>query len=235
MSKPPPSARRIVSDVLQGAFYLGYPLIVYFAYTRLGVRALAIFLLALYGISVALRFRDSAPELGRLLRQHLGLALLIGVALATGNATVLLFLPAVVSLYLLWTFSMSLREGTPMIEKFARMIEDDLPDFTLPYCRKVTIVWCVFLTSNALCVAVLAVKAPLEWWAAYTGLVAYLLVGALIAGEFIVHKIWFRYFGNTLLDRVLARIFPPHHTANGRRSLAYQAQRERGEITRASA
>jgi uncharacterized membrane protein len=235
MSKQPTRARRIVSDVFQGAFYLGYPLIVYFAYTRLGVRALAAFLLALYGISIALRLRSSATELRRLLRQHLGLALLIGVALGTGDPSALLFLPVIVSLYLLWTFSMSLRNGAPMIERFARMVEDDLPDFTRPYCRKVTIVWCFFLAANALCVAILAAKAPLEWWAAYTGLISYLLVGALIAGEFIVHKVWFRYFGNSLLDRVLARTFPPQRTANGRRSLAYQEQRQRGEITRSSA
>jgi uncharacterized membrane protein len=147
---------------------------------------------------------------------------------------VLLFLPVIVSLYLLWTFSMSLRDGTPMIERFARMLEDDLPDFTRPYCRKVTIVWCFFLAANALCVAVLAVTGPLEWWAAYCGLIAYLLIGAFVAGEFILHKVWFRYFGNSLLDRMLARIFPPHLTANGRRSLAYQQQRERGEIRGAS-
>jgi uncharacterized membrane protein len=225
----------MVSNVFQGVFYLSYPLIVYFAYTRLGARALAVCLLALYGISIALRLRDSATEIGRLLRQHLPLALLIAVALGTGNATVLLFLPVVVSLYLLWTFSMSLRKGMPMIEKFARIVEDDLPDFTLPYCRKVTIVWCVFLTFNASCVAALAVKAPLEWWAVYTGLVAYLLVAALIAGEFIVHKVWFRYFESSLLDRALARIFPPRDTANGRRSLAYQKQRERGEVMKSSA
>ncbi len=235
MSKEPPRARRIVSDVFQGAFYLGYPLIVYFAYTRLGPRAVAIFLLALYGVSIALRFRDSAPELGRLLRQHLGLFVLIGIAIATGNPTALLFLPVIVSLYLLWTFSMSLLQGAPMIERFARMIEDDLPDFTLPYCRKVTIVWCFFLAANAVCVAVLAVKAPLKWWAAYTGLIAYLLVGALIAGEFILHKVWFRYFGNSLLDRALAVMFPPHRTVNGRRSLAYHERREHSEITSSSA
>ncbi len=174
-------------------------------------------------------------ELGRLLRQHIGLVLLIGIALGTGNPTALLFLPVAVSLYLLWTFAMSLQDGPPMIERFARMVEEDLPDFTLPYCRKVTIVWCCFLAVNALCAAVLAIKAPLEWWAVYTGLIAYFLVGVLICGEFILHKVWFRYFGDSLLDRILARIFPPHQTANGQRSLAYQVQRERRAIIGSSA
>lgn len=235
MSKPAVLGRQKISETLQGIFFLGYPLIVYFAYTRLETRALAILLFALYGISVAIRFRGSAAEIRRLLRQHIGLAILIAIALATDNSTVLLFMPAIVSGYLFWTFSASLRDGMSMIERFARIVEDDLPDFTIPYCRKVTIVWCVFLAANALCVLVLALAAPIEWWALYSGLIAYLLVGALFVGEFAVHKIWFRYFGSGLLDRVLSRLFPPQHTANGRRSLAYQARRERGETTRTSA
>lgn len=234
MSKPIRQGLKRTSEALQGVFFLGYPLIVYFAYTRLETRALALLLLLLYGISVAIRFRGSAAEIWSLLRQHFGLAIPIGIALATDNSTVLLFMPVVVSGYLLWTFSASLRDGVPMIERFARIVEDDLPDFTAPYCRKVTIVWCVFLAANTLCVLILALAAPIGWWALYSGLISYLLVGAIVSGEFVVHKIWFRYFGDGLLDRALRRLFPPEHTANGRRSLAYQARRERGETTRTS-
>jgi len=235
MSKPMPRWRERVSQSLQGIFFLAYPLIVYFAYTRLETRALALALLVLYGISVAIRLRGSATEIWALLRQHIGLAVLIALALATGNATVLLFMPVIVSGYLLWTFSASLRSGVPMIERFARIVEDDLPDFTRPYCRKVTIVWCVFLAANALCVLVLALAAPLEWWALYSGLISYVLVGTIVVVEYLVHKIWFRYFGSGLFDQILRRLFPPERTANGRRSLAYQAARERGETRRASA
>ncbi len=235
MSKPTPRARRTLSDALQGIFFLSYPLIVYFAYTRLEARTLAIWLLSIYGISVAVRFRGSAAGVRHVVRQHIGLAILIAIALVTGDSTVLLFMPVIVSLYLLWTFSASLRDGTPMIERFARIAEDDLPDFTIPYCRKVTAVWCVFLATNALCVLILALVAPIEWWALYSGLISYLLVGAILAGEFVARKIWFRYFGNGLIDRAFSRVFPARRTANGRRSLAYQARRERGETTRSSA
>jgi len=235
MSKPMARWRQWTSQVLQGVFYLSYPLIVYLAYTRLGARTLALSLLVLYGISAAIRFRSSIAEIRSLLRQHSGLFVLIAIAFATGNATVLLFMPVIVSLYLLWTFSASLRSGMPMIERFARIVEDDLPDFTAPYCRKVTIVWCVFLAFNAACVLVLALAAPIEWWALYSGLISYLLVGTIVIGEFLVHKIWFRYFGNGWFDQILRRVFPPEHTANGRRSLAYQALRARGETTRTSA
>ena len=43
-----------------------------------------------------------------------------------------------------------------MIERFARIVEDDLPDFCRPYCRKVTWIWSAFLLSNAIFVGALA-------------------------------------------------------------------------------
>jgi uncharacterized membrane protein len=217
---------QVLSSTLQVVFHLGYPLIVYLAYTRLETRSLALLLLGLYALTAIWRFRGSREEIWKLLRQHAGLGVLIGVAVATGNRTVLLLLPVVVNLYLLWTFSSSLRDGPPMIERFARMVEDDLPDFTLPYCRKVTICWCAFLIFNAGMLVVLAVAAPVSWWALYTGLISYVLIGVMVAGEFVLRKLWFRHYGAGVADRILARVFPPQRTHNGRRSLAYVAQRE---------
>lgn len=221
------AARRGVSGALQVLFYLAYPLVIYLAYSRLGTRGLGALLLALYALSLLTRVRGSATQVWTLVRRHSGLALLIGLAVVIGNRTLLLLLPVAVSLYLLWVFTASLSDGPPMIERFARLVEDDLPDFTLPYCRKITIVWCAFLALNALLVGALALAAPLEWWVLYTGLVFYLLMGALIAGEFVARKLWFRYYQDGFADRLLARAFPPERTANGRRSLAYQAERLR--------
>ena len=221
-------ARHVISGVLQTLFHLGYPLAVYVAYTRLETRALALLLLGLYLLSAAFRFRGSGAEIWALVRQHLGLVVLIGLAVATGNKTVLLFVPIIVNLYLLATFSASLRNGPPMAERFARMVEDDLPDFTLPYCRRVTVLWCAFLGLNATCIVLLALVAPVEWWALYTGLISYVLIGCLLGGEFIVRKLWFRHYDDSPTDRVFGWAFPPHRTANGRRSLEYARRRLAG-------
>ena len=143
--------------------------------------------------------------------------------------------PAAMNLYLFGVFAWSLRRGPPMIERFARLVEDDLPDFTLPYCRRVTAVWCLFLGLNAACIGLLAVAAPLEWWTVYTGFLFYLLLGLLLGVEFLVRKLWFRYYTGGFADRVLARVFPPERTANGRRSLAYVERRRSRAAGRASA
>jgi hypothetical protein len=118
-----------------------------------------------------------------------------------------------------------------MVERLARLVDPDLPDFCVPYCRKVTIAWCCFLAVNAVCAGLLAWLAPFEWWALYTGLISYLLLGAGFAVEFMLRKLWFRFYGDGLADRILARVFPPERTANGRRSLAYvESRRERAAI-----
>ena len=69
--------------------------------------------------------------------------------------------------------------------------------------------------------ALLALIGPFEMVALYTGLVFYLLLGALFAVEFLLRKLWFRFYGDGLADRILARVFPAERTAKGRRSLAY--------------
>jgi uncharacterized membrane protein len=229
--RSPPPALRVAMGIFQAVLFLAYPLIVYFAYRGLGTRAAGGLLLGLYALAFALRIRGPAAEIWQLVREHVGLVLLIGLAIVTDERFVLLLLPSAVSLFLLGTFGWSLRVGPPMVERLARLVDPDLPDFCVPYCRKVTIAWCSFFAANSLCAALLALFGSLEWWALYTGFIAYLLLGALFAGEFILRKLWFRLYRDGLADRLLARVFPPERTANGRRSLAYeQRRRERAAI-----
>lgn len=215
-----------MAAVLQTVFTLLYPFIVWLAFTRLETRAVGGLLLVLYGVSMLLRARGSWEQLGGLAKQHWPAVALVVVAMIWKNATLLLLVPMLLSLFLFWTFARSLRDGPPMIERFARMVEDDLPDFTLPYCRKVTIVWCVFLLLNAAVVGTLAFAAPIEWWTAYAGFGFYLLMGALLGIEAVVRKLWFRYYGDSPVDRVFAHFFPAANTENGRRSLDHVAARE---------
>jgi uncharacterized membrane protein len=228
-----PGPLPVVAGALEILFYLAYPFLIYTAHTRWPTRGVAGALLLLYGLSFALRARGAADDWWPLVRQHLALFAVIVLAVALDDRTVLLLLPMIVSLYLLGTFAASLRRGPPMIERFARMVEDDLPPFTHPYCRRMTVLWCFFLAANAVAVAVLAFAAPLAWWAIYTGLVFYLLLGAFIGAEFLFRKWWFRYYGDGPVDRLFARLLPPERTPEGRRSLAYvQARRAAADPSR---
>jgi len=219
------SPLQLTAAVLQASFFVAYPLLIYFAHTRFSTRVVGTLVLALYALSFLLRSRGRAGALWPLMKQHMPLAILIALAIATGDRRLLLLLPVIASTYLLGTFAWSLRHGPPMIERFARLIEDDLPPFTQPYCRRVTLLWCLFLAANALTVTVLAVAAPLAWWAIYTGPIFYALLALLLTVEMGVRKWWFRYYGDGFADRMFEKFFPPEQTAVGRRSLAYDAAR----------
>ncbi len=216
---------KLIAAALQGALYLAYPFVIYATRTRWPARGTGALLLALYTALFLLRLRGAGAELRALLLQHAAVPVLIAVAVALDNHTLLLLLPALVSLYLLGTFAATLRRGPSMIERFARMVEDDLPPFTHSYCRRVTWLWCLFLAANAAAMATLALAGPLRWWALYTGVIFYALLGVFIGAEFVVRKWWFRYYGSGPVDRLFARLFPAESTANGRRSLAYVARR----------
>jgi uncharacterized membrane protein len=218
-------AKSLLLGGLQGLLYAAYPLAIYAAHTRLPTRSVGAIVLGLLVLTLLLRVRSHATHLWQIARPHLPLFALILAAIALNERLLLLLLPVIVSAYLCATFAWSLHRGPSMIECFAHMLEDDLPEFTHSYCRRVTALWSIFMGANALLVALLAGFAPLGWWAFYTGACFYVLLAILLGAEYCVRKWWFRYYGDGLVDRILARSFPPEETANGRRSLAYVERR----------
>ncbi|MNE71751.1 hypothetical protein D3C80_1676500 [compost metagenome] len=109
--------------------------------------------------------------------------------LAAMNSTLLLrWYPVLINASLLGVFGLSLIHGPPVVERLARLREPDLPPAAVAYTRQVTKVWCLFFLGNGLTAAALALWAPLNWWALYNGLIAYLLMGALFAGEWWVRQ-----------------------------------------------
>lgn len=232
-TSPGPGPLRLLVAVLEALFFLAYPFVVYLAHTRLETRSIGVVMIALLVIALLVRLRGSLREAAGLIGQHVGIGVMIGAAIVLDERAVLLFLPALVGVYLLFTFAWTLRRGPPMIERFARVIEDDLPDFTLPYCRRITELWCAFFALHAVAVCTLALMAPLSWWAAYSGIVFYVLLGMLLGGEFLFRKLWFRFYGDGPADVILARLFPADRTTRGRRSLAYDGRR-RAEQRRAA-
>lgn len=98
------------------------------------------------------------------------------------------FYPAVMVALALSVFAFSLLpKRTPLVETFARKMGEALDDRGVVYCRRVTWVWVSFLTVHLL-VTLATVFASYEVWAAYNGFIAYVLMGALFAGEWLVRR-----------------------------------------------
>jgi uncharacterized membrane protein len=117
-------------------------------------------------------------------------------------------MPVLVSGALLATFALSLKGPQSMVERFARRQEPHLSPEKVRYCRQVTVVWCWFFALNIGVTLALAAAAPLSWWGLYTGVIAYVLIGALFSVEYVVRKSKFRDYGTWWHDRLLAAVFP---------------------------
>jgi len=94
--------------------------------------------------------------------------------------------PVLVNAGMLALFGLSLTRGTPVIERIARVREPDLPPHAVHYTRSVTKVWALFFLANGLTAAALTLWASRECWLLYNGLIAYVLMGILFAGEWLL-------------------------------------------------
>ena len=201
---------RAVHGLLTGLrvlLVIAYPAAMYLGMTHLGPRSLGLLLLGLLLPNLALRLAAAAPEQRwAVLRLPLAIAGLVGVGAALAEPRFYLVLPVLVNLTLLANFAGSLRGPVSLVERYARLQDPELPPGGPAYCRRVTVAWCWFFVANALVSAGLAVFAPVAWWALYTGALAYMLIGLGFTIEFLVRKRVFQQFGDSLPDRVLAKL-----------------------------
>ena len=104
------------------------------------------------------------------------------------NALPLKLYPVLVNAVLLIVFGLSLWRPPSVVERLARLTQPDLPPRGVAYTRQVTRVWCAFFVVNGGLAAATALWASDAVWALYNGLLAYGLMGALFAGEWLVRQ-----------------------------------------------
>lgn len=202
--------------ILGALFVLSYPAAVYFGLTRLSARPLGVGLAMLMGVGLLLRLQGTQRAHAFVIaRIPLTLISLLVLGALFNDGRFVLALPILANLALLAHFATSLWT-TPIAERVARTRDDDLSPDRVAYCRRVTIAWCVFFVCNGATTALLALLAPLAWWSVYTGLISYVLIGLLVAAEYVARKARFRRYDGTPVDRLLARVFPPLSTAASR-------------------
>jgi uncharacterized membrane protein len=221
-----------------GVGVIAYPYLLVRATSRFGVSGLAAALLIVVAISVALRgiswigaLRGGAAASARVpippaaAAASAGIPLLLAAAATTGDARYLQLVPSAVYFGMAGWFFASLRTPVSVIERAARFLVPEAPEFIRPYCRKLTGVWAFFFAASALAIAGLALAGAGSAWAFFTGKLIYALMLAGSLAEFLFRKTWFRYyFHRGWFDRLWARIFPAENTAEGRRSMAHIAE-----------
>jgi uncharacterized membrane protein len=203
------AAARALAAILGALFVLGYPVAVYLGLPRLGTKSFGLGLAALLLVGLPFRLVGRKREhIVPILRIPLTVVCLLLLGALFDDRRFVLAMPVLTNVLLLVQFGSSLRT-VPIAERFARAQEEHLSDAQVAYCRAVTVLWCGFFVGNGAVSALLALFAPLGWWTLYTGALGYVLIGLLATGEYIVRKHRFRKYGAHLVDRVLARVFPP--------------------------
>lgn len=104
----------------------------------------------------------------------------------SGSERLVLWYPVLINAAMLAIFGGSLLSGSSVIERIARLRHPRLPADAIRYTRRVTKVWCVFFLCNGVTAAVLVMWAPRNWWVAYNGCISYVLIGLLVAGEWLI-------------------------------------------------
>lgn len=165
-----------------------YPMLVYvgLSYLRAGWIAAALIAVCVFRL-LGLRFGVT----GGLATPQVLLVCSGGIALAavswlSDSHDAMLYYPALVNGGLLLVFGYSLVYPPTVVERIARLREHDLPERAVTYTRRVTIAWVVFFVCNGAVALYTALRTPLEIWAFYNGIVAYILIGAMFGGELLV-------------------------------------------------
>ena len=164
-------------------FVVLYPLALAFGQAWVSSRALALALLAVALLRLVSNRRRGLGQLAAVMAAVVALVSLFG-----GGAGSMKAYPVLVNAALLVVFGFSLWHPPTVIERLARLQEPDLPAEAIPYVRRVTLVWCAFFAINGTLALVTAYWASDKVWALYNGCIAYLAMGVLFAGEWLVRQ-----------------------------------------------
>lgn len=172
--------------IILGGLGLAYPFVVFLLLGRVspGLFVLAALVLAA-GRLAALRRSTAARALVRAMLPVL--AATAGLGLADARAAALAY-PALMSLGMAIAFGLSLLRPPSLVESFAALTEPAPSAAARAYMRTVSLVWCLFLATNAVLSALTAGLGDMAVWTLYNGLISYLLMAALFAGEYAVRR-----------------------------------------------
>lgn len=177
-----------VVPLLTGILLLAWPFIIWFGLAHNSLQGL----LPLMALMLFLRFRQTRRRAGALsvvtqIVAVAGMTLCIASYLLKTHQ-LLLFYPVVVNSVMLAVFGGSLWSRMPIIERLARLREPDLPERAVRYTRRVTQIWCAFFIINGGIALFTALYGDLSLWTAWNGMISYLLMGTLMAGEWLVRQ-----------------------------------------------
>lgn len=177
-----------VLKILSAILLITYPLLVY-----MGLKYLSIYLLAPSIIIICLirlsTLKVNLKEIFWISRLILIITIaLCFLALLMKSGSWMLCYPVLVNIIMLGIFTYSLFNPPSIIEHFARSQTPDLSAEGVVYTRNLTKIWCAFFVLNG-AISLYTIQISIEVWTLYNGLISYILIGSLLAGEWLYRKI----------------------------------------------
>lgn len=154
-----------------------------------GANQNALILLAILCALSLAKFALNKDNLSLISGGFFGILLVAKVALG-GRIIAMLayFYPTIINVAFLAFFALSLK-GESIITQIAKMQNPTLDTNGVLYTRKLTKIWCVLFAFNALVGFALAFMENKIYWSVFCGIVAYCLVGALFAVEWLYRRL----------------------------------------------
>lgn len=169
-----------VTTALAWLATLLYPVAIWLGLTRFEPRWLGLFLL-LVALLRAIASREAVW-----LFAAAGALVLVAATFIFNNGLPLKLYPVLVNLAMLLVFAISLWKPPTVIERLARLRHPDLPPEGVRWVANVTRAWCLFFMINGSIALWTALAASDATWALYNGAIAYVLISAMLGGEWLL-------------------------------------------------
>jgi uncharacterized membrane protein len=190
-----PKFRSILKIIFLSAAALYPALIFYFLVIRkMPLRLFSLFVMAFALLVFITGTSAQSKKKGiPLFWNFIALFALGGLCLIMNSAVILKLYPLLMNILFLAAFGGTLFSPPSMIFRFATMQDKSIRGSlnekrVAAYCRKVTVVWCGFFVFNGSMAAWTIFSGSDALWSVYNGLISYILIGVLFAGEFMVRK-----------------------------------------------
>ncbi|MDO5685881.1 MAG: hypothetical protein Q4G42_00550 [Neisseria sp.] len=157
---------------------LAYPFVWYFGRDQLPFAALALLMAAVWAMRALLQTEKRQKIVS------LAVSIFFVAIIVANRPQAMYWYPVWVSVLLLVVFAGSLFTRQSIIERLARLQQPDLPPQGVRYTRRVTQIWCAFFIINGSIITALILTENHAAWTWYTGIVSYVLMGILFAGEY---------------------------------------------------
>jgi uncharacterized membrane protein len=107
---------------------------------------------------------------------------------AAGALAVAAIVPIAMNFGVAALFALSWWRADPLVTRFARLEGEPLTPAGERYCRRLTVVWAVYLAVLGVFGIGIAIYGDDRWIAWWSGIVNYLLIAALFVGELLYRR-----------------------------------------------